>query len=261
MFTAAAATNVFKVSTNFLAHASNQALAAVIQGLRQRHIGLAMEGLMLQGRPSCGRGVEGYTGPRAFEQIAARVRDLGGTISYLAMDEPLYFGHTKIGPNTCNDTLESLAAQIVPKIRLLRDAFPGLIVGDIEPINDETAGSIDTILMFAQALLRETGVRLAFIHADVSWHSNYQRQLEAWRERLHGSAIRIGVICHGDPNLDSDQAWAYQAIQRYQSIVRDPATRPDDIIFQSWMIRPTYMLPDNQFGTMTSIVARAVASP
>ncbi len=258
---AAAVTNVFKVSTNFLAHAPDEALVAVIQGLRQRHIALAMEGLMLQGRPACGRGVEGYTGPRAIERIVDRVRALGGTISYLAMDEPVFFGHTKLGPNTCNDSLDSLAAQIAPKIRLLRQIFPGIVIGDIEPLTDETAGSLETILMFARALERATGVSLSFVHADVGWHSNYQPQLATWREGLHSNAMRLGVICHGDPNLNSDQVWASQAIQRYRIVASDPATRPDDVIFQSWMVRPTYMLPDDRFGTMTSIVARAIASP
>jgi len=258
---AAAVTNVFKVSTNFLAHAPDQTLAAVINGLRQRHIALAMAGLMLQGGQTCGRGVEGYTGPGVLEKIVSRVRSLGGTIAYLAMDEPVYFGHTKVAPNTCNDSLDSLAAQIAPKIRLFRDAFPGIVIGDIEPLTNATNGSLDTILMFAAAFKRATGVPLSFIHADVGWHSDYQPQLELWRERLHDTGMRLGVICHGDPNVDSDQAWASQAIERYRSVASDPATRPDDVIFQSWMVRPTYMLPDDQFGTMTSIVARAIASP
>ena len=254
---AAAIINVFKVSTNFLAHAPDQAVSTLLEGLRQRHIALAMEGLMLQARPSCGRGVEGYTGPEAISRISARVRNLGGRISYLAMDEPVYFGHTKTGPGMCNDSLASLAAQIAPKIRVLQAAFPGMIVGDIEPLTNETVDSLSTILAFAKAFAQETGIRLSFVHADVGWHSDYQPQLAAWRGALHGAGIRMGVICHGDPNLDSDQVWANQAIERSRAVLDDPSERPDDVVFQSWMPRPTYMLPDDRFGTMTSIVAHA----
>ena len=115
--------------------------------------------------------------------------------------------------------------------------------------------------MFARAFQKATGLPLSFVHADVGWHSDYQRQMQTWRDTLHNNGIRFGVICHGDPNLDSDQAWAGQAVQRYRAVTGDPATRPDDVVFQSWMVRPAYMLPDNRFGTMTSIVARAIASP
>ena len=257
---AASVTNVFKVSTNFLAHAPDQALASFVEGLRQRHIALAVEGLMLQPGPACGRGVEGYTGPNALGRIAIRLRSVGGTIAYLAMDEPVYFGHTKTGPNTCNDSVESLASQIAPKIQMLRNAFPQMVVGDIEPLTDQTQDSLGTILAFARDLTRDTGVPLSFIDADIGWRSDYRRQLVTWRNTLHSNGIRLGVICHGDPNLDSDQIWASQSVQRYRAVVSDPATRPDDVIFQSWMPRPVYMLPDNRFGTMTSIVAQAIAA-
>ena len=258
---AAAATNVFKVSTNFLAHAPDQTLIAVMTGLRQRHIALAMEGLMLQPTQSCGHGVEGYTGPHVLERIAARVRKFGGTIAYLAMDEPVFFGHTRIGPNTCNASLDSLAAQIAQKVQLFRNAFPGIIIGDIEPLTHKTTGSLETILAFAHILTKMTGVSLAFVDADVDWHFDYQRQLETWRRSLHNDGMRLGVICNGDFSADSDQAWATEAIERYRAVTRNQTTSPDDVIFQSWMPRPAYMLPEDRFGTMTSVVAGAIAAP
>lgn len=255
---AAAKVQTVKASTQFLHQATDVEVAAVIHGLQSRRIKLGMEGLLLVGSERCGRGVESYGGRGAIQAIADRLKRLGGTISYVAMDEPLWFGNYVTGPKNCHDSVESLAQQMAPNVRALKAAFPAIQFGDIEPINAKTVGRIDTILQFARAFKAATGEQIEFVHADIIWQENWRPQVIEWKARLHTEGMRFGVIFNGDPQDQTDTAWTERAVQRYRDVSGDARTRPDDTVFQSWMPRPTRLLPDTQAGTLTSLVVDAL---
>ena len=69
---------IFKFGTYYLHHAPEADLAAIIQGLKARHIALGMDGQMHIESERCGRGVESYGGRPAIPAIAERVKRLGG---------------------------------------------------------------------------------------------------------------------------------------------------------------------------------------
>jgi hypothetical protein len=48
---------------------------------------------LIVGSDSCGMGVEGYGNPNTIENTARHIKSLGGTIDYIAMDVPVWFGH------------------------------------------------------------------------------------------------------------------------------------------------------------------------
>ena len=249
---------VFKVSTQFLHRAPDAELSHVINGLKDRHIALAMEGLLLPESERCGRGVEGYSGAGVMRQIADRVQRLSGRIDYVAMDEPVWFGHHEAGPRLCQDSVAALARQLAPNVRILKAAFPGITFGDIEPVNARSVGDIADILEFAGAFRVATGEPLAFVHADIIWQQDWRPQLVKWRERLHAAGMRFGVIFDGDPQDEIDTAWTDHAVARYRSAVADPLTRPDHAIIQSWMPHPARMLPNSAPGTLTSVVVETL---
>jgi hypothetical protein len=251
---AAKGVQVFKASTQFLRHASEGELSAVVQGLRARRIALGMEALMLVGSERCGRGVEGYDGPGAIDAVVDRVKHIGGTISFVAMDEPLWYGSHATGPRTCHDSVEAVAEHIAPNVRSLKIAFPSIEFGDTEPLDQQTPGWIDTVLQFARAFRAETGESIGFVHVDIDWRQDWKPSLSQWRTKLHESGIRLGVIFNGDPNDGSDEAWTGHALARYRSAMESANTRPDDAVFQSWMTLPTRLLPDDEAGTLTNLV-------
>jgi hypothetical protein len=227
--TAASKISAFNISAQFVLRGNDEQLRIVIDDLKRRRIGLAVELGLLVGAGRCGKGVEGYGSPAAVEAVAKRIKSHGGQIDYVAMDEPVWFGHIfksgSGGRTGCQDTVADLVEQIAPKVAILRRYFPNIQIGDVEPINSRNPQSIDDVTKFADLLNRKTGMKLAFVHADVVWNTNWQPMLEQLANRLRTRGIRFGVICDGDASVGGDKAWVNQALQRCRAIAADPKAR------------------------------------
>jgi hypothetical protein len=251
---------VLKISTQFLHTAPEEYLAAVVHDAKRRNLSIAMEGFLLTASLRCGNGgVESYASPGTIRDIIERLTRLGGTLSYVAMDEPIHFGHYAEGPAFCHDPVEALAAQMAPNVQALKAAFPSIKFGDIEPLNQYTVGRIDTMLTFAREFRLATGEPISFIHADIGWGGdNWRPQLVEWEMKADAADIGLGVIIDGDNQDKNDLAWAAKAVQRYGAVMRGLPRPPDQIIFQSWMAHPSTTVPDDQPGTLSSIVINAL---
>jgi hypothetical protein len=257
--TAAAGLTAFKISTQFVLHADDEQLRAVIDGLKSRHIGLAIELGVLDGEGPghCGFHVEGYASPASINAVGRKVQKLGGQIDYVAMDEPVWFGHIfgngagdKVG---CRYSLAGVADKVATKIAQLRQFFPKIQIGDVEPVNGRSGGpqSIADTIAFVDLLRQKTGGAPAFLHADIAWNTNWSPLLESLATQLHARGIRLGIICDGDANVGGDAAWVAQALQRCRAIAANGKVKPDDYIVQSWEPLPTRMLPETDAGTLT----------
>jgi hypothetical protein len=212
---------------------------------------------VLVGSSRCGMGVEGYALENGVEAVCKRIRKFGGALDYVAMDEPVWFGHVASGGTRCRDAIADLAEQAAPKLMLLRQYFPNVQIGEIEPVNTSRNAMsldsrfIDDVMAFDNLLEQKSGVKLAFMHADVAWTSNWSPVLEMMANRAHARRMRFGLICDGDANVGGDEAWVQQAIQRCRTVAANPRTRPDDLIVQSWEPLPTRMLPETNPGSLT----------
>ncbi len=261
--TAASSLTVFTVSMQFVLRADKAQLQTVIDDLKRRRIALGVDVGVLDGPGAggCGYGVEGYASPASVEAVARRVKNLGGAIDYLAMDEPVWYGHVfergggaEVG---CRYTVADIAEKVALKVGLLRQYFPSIQIGDVEPVNARLGGlrSIDDTIAFVDLLRRRTGVAPAFVHADIAWpFRGWQFLLEDMAARLRARGVHLGVICDGDANAGGDAQWVSQALERCRSIAADPRINPDDFIVQSWEPLPTKMLPETDRGTLTYAV-------
>jgi hypothetical protein len=260
---AASAVNVFKISTQLVLRGTDQQLKTVIEGLKSRHIALGIELGVLTYSDRCGKGTEGYGAPLAVETVARRIQALGGQLDYVAMDEPVTWGHAKQGKNAqgfsyCQDSIEDLVDQAAPKIAILQKYFPNVRIGEIDAINSRLPGLADGIIGFIDILHKKTGLKPAFMHADVAWDSNWQPQLENVVTRLRARGVRVGVVFDGDPDASSDQQWIAQALDKYRVIMANPKTSANDLVFQTWSPRPSHMLPETDSGAWTYVVRSAV---
>ena len=253
---------VFKVSTQFLHRSTDEQLSTVIKDLQRRHIALGLAAEIMATTAQCGNGVPGYTTKAVIQAAADRVARLGGKIDYVAFDSPMAFGHFNIlnKNNACHYTTEELVRNITPQIQILKAAFPGIIFGDVEPVNNHTVGWINDYLEFARQFLQQTGEHLTFMQADIIWYDNWQPQLVEWRKRLHDAGISYGVIFDGSAIDKSDLEWTNHAIERYRMVTANPGTRPDDMVFQTWHSYPTHFLPESQQGTLTSVVLQTLGT-
>jgi hypothetical protein len=264
--TAASGLKAFKISMQFGLRAPDDQLDALIGDLKRRHIALAFEAGLLDGDERCGKGVEGYAAPKGVEALAKRVSSHGGTIDYIAMDEPVWFGHALSGGAHCHDPIPAVVAQVAERVEILRRYFPNIQIGDTEPINSSPYAMsqdprfVDDVMAFADQLQQKTGVKLAFIHADIAWKWNWRPTLEAMSEQARARGIRFGVICDGDEDVGGDEAWVRQALERCQAVAADPKAAPNQWIVQSWETLPTKMLPETDPGSLTFEVKQIEAS-
>ena len=265
---AASNLDVFLIGTEMALRGSDDQLRAVIEGLKARHIKLAISmGLIGGERPDgCGKGVEGYSAPKGPEAAARRIQALGGEIDYIAMDEPVWFGHAagdmSGGRRGCRYTLGELTDKIAPQLEMLRGYFPNVGIGEIEPISSSPHARsqdphfLEDVRAFGDLLQTKANMKLAFLHADVAWKWEWRPGLEDMARQSHARGIRFGVICDGDVDAGGDAAWVQQALQRCREVASNPKTFPDNVIVQTWEPLPTKMLPETDPGALTYELGR-----
>jgi hypothetical protein len=189
----------------------------------------------------------------------AAVEQAGGSVSYLAMDEPWVAGRsTKCG----GPALEPTADRVAAYMTAVQQARPALRIGLIEAYPFSSADAIGQILQ----LMRARGVPPAFLHMDVDWHSlapgDFQRDMTRLKALCDSQGIPFGIIIVGY-NGDADVLYAADAGGIANLIADTFGTwdaMPQHIIFQSWVVSSTGLsitpsnLPEGQLDTHTNLI-------
>ena len=247
-------TNVFVVPTQFLVHGKEEDVRSTILGVSERHIALALSGLMLFARNGCGDGIEGFTGPDDVGIAARRVKTLGSKIDFLTMDEPLWFAHSYAGPQACKMSISEVGAQVAARIKEARDVFPEIIVGDIEPVGNGLGKTwLDDVDSWVTQYEQTVGFPLAFLQLDPVWGKpQWQSELLALAGIAGSRNIPLGIIYNGIGSQDSDAQWTQVAINRADYIeTKLLRRRPEQAIIASWENRPTRATPEDDTSTMS----------
>ncbi|HEU4851566.1 MAG TPA: DUF4214 domain-containing protein [Telluria sp.] len=255
---AAARVKIFKMYSNvfLLQHLpgslTDDQIRVVLADLKRRNIALAVEhGPLYEDpvAPHCGTGVEGFGGSASL-RLAEKIRDLGGELKYLAMDEP--FQHAR---DVCGWTAREIARNAASSIAEIRKVFPNVMVGDIEVVPG-SAAMPDWISQYGQwmdAWKAETGAPLAFFHADVNWGIDYRAAIGHARRLARERGIPFGVIYNGWYTDRSDAEWVATGMRNYASAERDGET-PEQAVFQSWDHFPKRVLPESDASSFTSFI-------
>ncbi|HEY2529191.1 MAG TPA: hypothetical protein VGJ20_14795 [Xanthobacteraceae bacterium] len=270
---AAAHTQVFKFYANKDFNSPPQeAVDAVVGDMNRRGIAVALEaGVMNVGAvqpPGCGGwgSVEGY-GPVAMHEVIARkIKKAGGVVKYVAMDEPLWYGHYFKGGTPrfphrgCQSSIGEVASLVAPSLAVYIREFPSVIIGDIEPSN-ALANQPDwqrDLTAWGTAFRAAVGRPLAFLQLDAAWAEPqaavHARLVYQFAQQHRGLFGKIGMIYNGNPNDPSDAAWVQSARDHVLLIERDFGLHPDQAVFQSWHPHPTHTLPETSPDTLTSLV-------
>jgi hypothetical protein len=267
----AARVRVFKLYAPFVSAASQEQVNAIVDDLGRRHIAIALEaGPMNIGpastHPACGGLglVEGYGVPAQARVIADKIKRAGGVIRYIAMDEPIWFGHyfpgKPGGQPPCHDSVGQIARLVVPTLSAYIEAFPTVTIGDIEPTAiAEQPGWRAVMADWAKAYQATMGRPLAFIHLDVAWArpaaAKTALDMFAFSESLkqQGLVEKVGIIYDASDSDLGDVAWVREAHAHIRFLEMDNGLRPDQVIFQSWMTSPTHALPETAPDTLTGL--------
>ncbi len=259
---AAANVKVFKVAAPFAIAATDDQLTRIFVSLKKRNIAFAMETQMLPVGPGgCGQGIEGYMDPVGLQKIMERIQRLGGDLRYLAMDEPLWFGHASNQKNACHSSIADIAKNVAIHVAIVKKVFPNVEIDDVEPVaaTGEPSDWVAELNSFHSAYKQAVGQSLGAFDADITWSGPWQPQLTQLAKSLHAAGMQFGIIYDGDDADRAPVAWTSHAEERFTQVESDPALVPDRALLQSWAPQPANMLPETSPGTLTYLVNRYLA--
>jgi hypothetical protein len=228
-------------------------LAKAVARLKKKHIALAMEVLAQSwvGEPVCGHNVESYTDPPGTAKIARRIKDAGGELTYITMDEPLWFGHYYDGPDACHSSIANVAERAAAIIREYRNVFPHVIVGDTEPYPALTKrpGWQDAYKQWLQAFQGSVGQSIGFMNMDVNWPEdggNWGQSVESAASFAGVEHLPIGIIYTASipGGAKSDEEWLMSAVQNFRRIEEQMKIVPNKALFESWDSFPKRAVTD-----------------
>lgn len=254
--TAADQIQVFKLYGEWVSnHPADAQLKKVIADLNRRGLAIAIETGPLNPESGCGNGVEGFATIESGLQMAQAIQSAGGTLHFIALDEPYYYGHFYDGPNACHWSAEKIAGDVDKFIRAVKNIFPDVIVGDTEPLAGPAGAKeyqdwLDTFHTV-------NGYHLAFIHMDLDWsRPNWAEDVKAIQE--HGSKIGVpvGVIYNGNAFDKTDEAFLSATGERVKKLELVTGVQPDHVLFQSWNDKPDRVLPETEPYTFTGFINR-----
>ena len=236
-------------------HASDAELEQVIQDLSRRGIALAVEMGPLDPTSNCGQGIEGFATIQAGVNIARRIRDAGGTLRYVAFDEPFAFASIYDGPNACQWSAENVAQEVLQFEQAIQAIFPQVIFGDTEPLWS-WAGEVEHLQGWIDAYQAVTGKPLGFLHLDLDFRrADWAQDALALETYAREHGVEFGMIYMGDPDASTDEAWLSQAGERVLAYETEGGGQPDHILFQSWHDHPDRVLPETEPYTWTWFIS------
>jgi hypothetical protein len=187
------------------------------------------------------------------------IEDAGGTLAYLAMDEPWVSGRANVcgGP-----ALEPTADRVTTYMSAVARAYPRLKIGLIEAYPFSSADAIETMVQ----LLRARGVLPAFLHMDVDWHAlktgDFARDMKRLQAFAASQNVPFGIIIVGY-NGEADALYAIDAagiVDLIGDAFQTWDAMPQYFVFQSWVVTATGLfitpsnLPEDQLYTHTNLV-------
>jgi hypothetical protein len=187
------------------------------------------------------------------------VREAGGDVHYLALDEPFTSGRSsRCGGPDRGPTFTRLGRYVAE----MRRTEPGIGVGLIEPYPLFGADQLLDVVRRMSA----RGMRPAFFHVDVDMvqvargRHDVAVDLRALAAGLDAENIPFGVIFWGHSG-DSDALYVEDALDLVRLTNDALPDLPDDVIFQSWAesrtgqkFTPTN-LPEWGDNTHTALIA------
>jgi hypothetical protein len=245
---------VLVLNQRFPARASDSDLTTVFAYLRTHNIRLSTAMSVLPGR-DCGNSVEGFTLPGTPIAMARRIKQLGGNLYSISMDEPFMFGHVYQGPNACHFSIEEVAAGVAQTIHAIREIFPNVLIGDGEPATQiNGADWLQGVENWLDAYERATGTPLAYLQDDPNWSGSWRERMPQLAALLKRKHVPFGVMfTTTGQKVGSDVAWiatAQQNIRNFQSL----GVHPDQVIFTSWDPYPSHVLPETSPTTLTYLI-------
>lgn len=249
---AAGRVHVFKFYGEWVGYATDAQLKLAVQNAQERGFALAMEFGPLDAE-GCGEGIEGFSGVSYAASAAKRIKSAGGTLHFLAMDEPYYYGHFYDGPNACHWNAEKIAGEIDQFSKAMQAVFPDILIGDTEAMAGPAGAAQFNEWM--DVFQQVNGYPLAFLHMDIDWsRPNWADEMISIQNHGKTAGVPVGIIYMGNGFDPSDEEWLSAAGERVKKLEMEKGGAPDHVLFQSWNDKPDHVLPETMDFTFTDFI-------
>lgn len=248
---AASHIDVFQLASWYVRHyATSAQLRQVIAGVNERGmaLGLGMEPLEHPDPSECQQ-TESFEGKYDLE-MAQRIKDFGGLVQVVYLDEPYAFAHKLDTPGSCQRPVEQVAAETADFVRRVRQIFPDVAVGSLEPLWSDPEINADDMANWLDAYQAAAGEPFAFLHMDVLWtRPDWPQVLREVEAVADERGVPFGVIYTGGPEAPSDLVWFDRAADRMTEYEEIWGGTPDHVDFESWEDYPKHALPESDVHT------------
>lgn len=170
-------------------------------------------------------------------QIAIRnVETHGGQVALLAMDEPLFGGQLVANGQSCGYQMEQSAAQTAAYMQRIRQTYPEISVGDIEPYPEYSVSELERWLL----ALQDGGAAPAFFHLDVDLERvrvegrDVKADLVALARFCRENDIPFGVIFTSSWRAAGADRTYFDSTLGWVGTVNQAIGKPQHVVFQSW---------------------------
>ena len=251
---------VVSIAQNLVTNGPADKLKVFYAFLKANHIKLAIGIGMLTWSDQCGKHVEGYVPPGGSRYVADRIKAQGGELSYIDIDEALWFGRYFNGPSACHSELSALANDVASNFKAYQAVFPEVRLGDTEPLGPPPGGDPTGLWatrtqQWINTLQAASGQHLAFIHEDITdWSRPLPGYLPAVSELVRSNHIPFAPIIIASSGKGPDDVWMRSAEQNIDLLKKSGAWPPDHLAIATWHIYPTHNLPESSPETFTHLI-------
>jgi len=185
----------------------------------------------------------GCTGTEEFrvaEETIRNIRANGGDVTFFDMDEPYMGGELTANGRSCGYTMQESAEVTAKFMRLVKGAYPNIIVGNTEPYPYFSVSELERWIEALEA----RGTTPAFFHLDVNMLEGGARHdtghvssdLQTLSQFFQAHQIPFGVIFTANTNWSAASNRAYfDATMQWIRLVNDAIGKPQHVIFNSWL--------------------------
>jgi hypothetical protein len=253
--------DVFVLSPLF-AEASTEEPAKRVTGfLKDHHIALAVGiGAVQMDNAQrtdgeCGYGVEGYTRPNKNHIIFSRLKRWGLDIQYIAMDEPLSFGHHYQQGKACKFSIQEVAKRTAATVAEIRQIYPKVKFVDYEAAATAVPAKqwLNDVQVWLTAYRQAVGEAPDSMVFDVDWTKPWLEAVGPGTELLHRNGMRAGVFLDGTGpgKSDADAVAAYKKNMGSVDAARLPL---DFVVIANWTPHPANDLPESDPNSLSGVL-------
>jgi len=252
--TVARAVNVIQFPPTSVDRARDGDLREALADIKRRNIAFAIGTGLLIRSDRCRAKTEAYVDQKALEGLLGKLQRNGADVKYVTMDEPFFYGHRDSTPTSCRESPQALAQALKQSIAIVRKYFPNAQIGSDEVL-DASGAWVQELAKWAETYKAVTGEPLAYIHTDLNWTPGAVRNLVPLAAALKQRHVPLGVIYDADAsNNNSDENWSRNTISHFAEVESKLGLHPDHAVIETWVKRPSRMLPEDMPGAFTNAV-------